>query len=232
MQPIYLRQIPNYCKKEFEKNIFNKRFGHLRVLGISDKTDSTNVHFVICICDCGRIFHTRKVNVLRGRTKSCCDYVSIEEEQKRLIDKIEIDENGCWIWKGGTYKRDDGLPSYGRFESKLFPDEYLAHRLSFLLFKQSISKDMFICHMCDIENCVNPDHLFLGTHEINTLDMVLKNRQAKGEKNGSSKYDEETVLQARQLYKDGMSPKFISLNLDIPQSTIKKFIYRYSWKHI
>lgn len=232
MKPIYLREIPDYCKKHFEKEMFNKRFGHLRVLGISDQTDSTNVHFVICICDCGKLFHCRKVNVLKGRTKSCCDYVSIEEEQNRLKAKIKIDKNGCWLWQGGTYKAKNGKSSYGRFESKLFPEEYLAHRLSFIFFKKLIPKDMFICHICDVENCVNPDHLFLGTHETNTLDMVLKNRQAKGEKNGSSKYDEETVLQARQLYRDGMSTKLISLNLDIPKSTINKFVFRESWKHI
>ncbi len=35
MKPIYQKEIPNYCKRKFEKEIFNKRFGHLRVVGIS-----------------------------------------------------------------------------------------------------------------------------------------------------------------------------------------------------
>lgn len=232
MKPIIKREVPKKCLDEFNEKIFNRRFGHLRVIGISDITDTTNVHFCICICDCGKLFHTRKSNILRGRTKSCCGYVSIEDEKSRFMSKVNVQEDGCWIWKGMKYKRPNGKNSYGRFETKLFPDEYLSHRLAFLMFKGPIHENIFACHICDIEDCVNPDHIFLGDRLSNTYDMVVKGRNARGKKNGSSKYTEEIVRSARECFNNGMNISNISKKLEIPESTIQKFVYRKSWKHI
>jgi len=80
MHPIYQREIPNYSKKHFEKTMFNKKFGHLRVLGISDQTNSTNVHYVICLCDCGKTAHIKKASIVSGATRSCGNCFSFEED--------------------------------------------------------------------------------------------------------------------------------------------------------
>lgn len=210
--------------------MFYKRFGHLRVLGISDKTDNTNVHFVICICDCGKLFHTRKVSVLSGRTKSCCGYISIEETIERFKSNIIVDENDCWIWNGDCYRRN-GVKSYGRFYTKSHPEEYLAHRFSFIFFKGSIPKNMYICHLCDVQSCVNPDHLFLGDCKSNSLDMVVKGRSLAGEKNPNSKYTEKDVLIIRDLHSQGKSYTQISNILGLSKSTIAN-LAKHSWKHI
>lgn len=47
-----------------------------------------------------------------------------------------------------------------------------------------LSPDDIICHHCDTPNCINPKHLFLGTHADNVADKVSKGRQAKGTENG------------------------------------------------
>lgn len=232
MQPIYQREISDLQKQDFENEMFNKKFNHLRVLGISNITDNRRRLYLICLCDCGKIFTTRKDLILSNLTKSCCRYSSREEEIVRFKEQIEIDKNECWLWKGSRYKRSNGKKSYGRFSSSLFPKEVLAHRISFLLFKGFIPIDIFVCHVCDIENCVNPNHLFLGSEQMNNLDKVLKLRQARGETHGFSKLKEQDVLDIRKSHSEGLSINELIVKFNSSKTNIHGIIKRERWKHI
>lgn len=78
--------------------------------------------------------------------------------------------DGCWIWNG-SYTRDGyGVLTVGRQQVR-------AHRASYSEFKGDIPPQMVVCHRCDNPKCVNPDHLFLGTHRDNTQDMIAKGRR-------------------------------------------------------
>jgi HNH endonuclease len=52
-----------------------------------------------------------------------------------------------------------------------------AHRISWMLFRGEIPVDAHVLHKCDVTLCVNPDHLFLGTHTDNMQDCVTKGRK-------------------------------------------------------
>ena len=77
--------------------------------------------------------------------------------------------NSCWLWTGPISTNGYGLFC---FNSKITR----AHRFSFTISKGEIPKDKIICHKCDIPLCVNPDHLWLGTHADNTADKMKKGR--------------------------------------------------------
>ena len=52
----------------------------------------------------------------------------------------------------------------------------LAHRASLVWLRGDIPDGMFVCHRCDNPRCCNPAHLFVGTAQDNTDDMLAKGR--------------------------------------------------------
>ncbi len=116
---------------------------------------------------------------------------TVEERFWKYVDKKEINE--CWNWIG--YRDHNG---YGRI--KINRVNVLTHRFSWVLHNGTIPMETpCVCHHCDNPKCVNPEHLFLGTHEDNIKDRDNKNRQARRERQGHSKLTSDQVKQIRDL---------------------------------
>lgn len=94
--------------------------------------------------------------------------------------------SGCWLWASGV-----SGSGYGAFWDG--SRQRLAHRVAFEIYVGKIPADSQVLHKCDVRCCVNPTHLFLGTHAANMTDMVAKGRQARGDTHGSRTRPERTL---------------------------------------
>jgi hypothetical protein len=111
-------------------------------------------------------------------------------EKERLYKFImPIPWSGCWEWMGQTDR-------YGKFS---FGNEQLAHRASWIIHNGTIPDGLNVLHKCDNPSCVNPEHLFLGTHTDNMQDKIKKGRAnpRQGEAHPMAKYTEEQVRYIR-----------------------------------
>jgi len=111
------------------------------------------------------------------RRKTCgleCGYALLRYTPERRAASFWAKVNktdSCWLWT--AYRNWAG---YGLF--KFGPGLVNVHRISWQYRHGEIPEGMHVLHKCDVRNCVNPDHLFLGTHQDNMNDKGLKGRQA------------------------------------------------------
>ena len=143
--------------------------------------------------------------------------------EERFWSKVEK-TGGCWEWTGGR------IHGYGAFAVKRKPIR--AHRYSYELHNGKVPKSLLVCHTCDVPSCVNPEHLFVGTHADNSADMVSKERQAhqRGELHPSSKLTDEDVLEIRSAA--GFYQRELAKKYGISRSHISMILHRKRWAHI
>lgn len=105
--------------------------------------------------------------------------------EERFWEKVKK-TSSCWLWKGCHLKAGYGSIKIGRPSREMV----LAHRLSWQLHFGPVPNGKWVLHSCDCPSCVNPKHLWLGTHLDNMSDMKRKGRGCTGDKNGSRKHPE------------------------------------------
>ncbi len=158
----------------------------------------------------------------------------------------------CWLWTRRCDK--DG---YGRFR----PDgansgDAGAHRVSFVLAGGVLLAGQLALHHCDNPPCVNPTHLYAGTHRQNTADMDSRGRRVQGNTsetacrgqrwrelhpktlafigaaNPAARLTEDDVRAIRAAFANGETQTSIGLRMGIPQPHVSRIVLRRSWANV
>ena len=87
-------------------------------------------------------------------------------------------------------------------------------------------------HTCDNPRCVNPWHFIGGDHAANMRDMVERERQASGERNGIAKLTEAQVREIRALANEHDlrgDVSFVARSYGVTADNIARVLARKTW---
>lgn len=139
---------------------------------------------------------------------------------------------GCWLWTLAWHRQD-----YGMLDRKVYGHCGRAHRIAFEAFRGPIPPGVYVLHKCDTPPCVNPEHLFLGTHSDNMADCARKGRMAPqrypllfaGERGSQARLTDDLV---RFIRSSSASNCDLAREIGVHRSTVNNVRLRRTWAHI
>lgn len=165
--------------------------------------------------------------------------VGIERVPQKTVERfwsyVNRNGDGCWTWKGSCLKT-----GYGSFKLASYTMR-LAHRVAYAIAHGGLQAGAIVCHRCDNPSCVRPDHLFLGTHQVNSDDMVQKGRHysrtrpeivLRGEAHGRARLTVEQVLEIRRRVAANEDRAALAREYGVTRNLIYAIQYRRLWKSI
>ena len=137
--------------------------------------------------------------------------------------------SGCFIWlgalnkEGGYGRTSQGARSDGR------PRNRRVHRLMYEKEIGPIPDGLDVLHRCDNPVCVNPEHLFLGTHADNMKDCADKGRlpDRRGQKAPNAKLTADQVTAIRASTR---SQRAIAKDFGITQAAVSLIKTGRTWR--
>jgi len=132
----------------------------------------------------------------------------------------------CWFWPRSKDKKGYGRMWNGKRVA------FAHHFLWEISHNIILPLGQNVLHSCDNPSCVNPDHLFLGTHADNMADKARKGRSNLGEKHPLAKLTEVEVREIRELARNGVSQTEIAVQFEVLPNAISRIVNRIRWKHV
>lgn len=184
----------------------------------------------------------------RGRRPNADPSATLRDRFDAKVDRSAGPE-GCWVWTASRTPFGYGEIGLGGRRGRIVR----AHRLAFEFEYGDIPAGLEVCHRCDNPPCVNPRHLFLGTHADNMGDMAQKGRSwaknhpeemprgdnhplrrrpecaARGVRVGGAKLNDDAV---RAIRTSTLSQRALAKAHGVSRRTIVFVQQGKTWKHV
>lgn len=161
-------------------------------------------------------------------------YSGTLKERFEQYHEKDANENGCWLWQNQPDEWGYGTITDGDKTRK-------AHRVAFDLYRDEplpeFSPDAQVNHTCHNPDCVNPDHLYIGTAKENMNDALDVESwggddRARGSEIGNSKISEDDVKEIKRRCQSGETQKAVAADFPISHSMVNKIMTGQWWAHV
>lgn len=204
-----------------------ERLGSMTVIGPAPKI-GLRVSWMLR-CDCGAETARQGVRLRQGETPRCDACQRLKPIADRFWPKVlKAGPDDCWEWQGSRHPIGHGQLGRGaRSDGVAY-----AHIVSWEFANGPVPDGLCVCHRCDNPPCVNPRHLFLGTHRENSADMKNKDRHARGSRHSNAKLNEESVKIIRAEYESGRTQQDLADQYGVSRRLIGCIVHRVKWVHV
>jgi hypothetical protein len=109
----------------------------------------------------------------------------------------------------------------------------LAHRWAWKLTRGHIPHGMSLCHTCDNKRCVNPNHMYPGTHQQNMRDLWERHPpKRRGTANGRATLNPIYVGNIRIRSERGESITKLAEEFGVTKQCVAAIAKRKIWRHV
>jgi len=155
--------------------------------------------------------------------------IGLEKRFWKYTDRRSSSE--CWNWTGPLLNSGYSQLGVGS-ESNGTRAVRMGHRISWLIHFGEVPEEKMVLHKCDNRKCVNPNHLYLGTHKENMQDAYNRMTMSRGEQHHNAKLTKEKVIELRNRYADGESIRSLSRSFKLDRATVKAAAIRKTWRQV
>lgn len=187
---------------------------------ITIKRDNRIFYKIECL-ECGHISWIPRYKLTA--TWLCPKCKNLGDLFSRIDKRYHINDTGCYIWE--SYKTKDGYAQI-TFNSKKIrvAKAMLENKLG-----RIIKENHETCHKCNNRACINPEHLYEGTHKRNGYDLS-QSKVLSGDNCSHAKITEKIAIDIKKRLCLGESTIEISRALNVKSSIIENIKRNQSWK--
>lgn len=153
-------------------------------------------------------------------------------DSDRFWDKVAwigAGDDDCWLFMGSINAK-----RYGSFRFR--GKTSAAHRVAWILTHGDPASELHVLHHCDMPQCVNPAHLYLGTNQDNVNDRERRGRRrtgwVPGEMNGMSVLTDSDVREIRALAADGWTLARLHDRYGVSCARLSQIVRGIAWAHL